>query len=180
MVTRTGRRTLPDAHPAGAPAQPAWDVAAATPDPELPVVTVAELGILRTVEERGGRVVVTITPTYSGCPALREIGADLTRRLREAGFADVEVHTRLAPRWTTDWITADGRRKLAAAGVAPPAPARRPAGPVPLTLAPRPAVRCPRCGSSDTVQTAAFGSTACKSLHRCRRCAEPFEAVKPL
>jgi ring-1,2-phenylacetyl-CoA epoxidase subunit PaaD len=156
----------------------AWDVAAATPDPELPVVTVADLGILRSVDEVDGTVVVTITPTWSGCPAMREIGADLRSRLQRAGWSDVVVRTQLAPPWTTDWITADGREKLRRAGIAPPAPART--GPVPLTLRPGlPAVSCPHCGCPDTERTAEFGATACKSLHRCSSCREPFEAVKP-
>ena len=158
----------------------AWDLAAATPDPELPMVTIGDLGILRAVDADERSVVVTITPTYSGCPAMREISADVERRLRTAGYVDVQVRTTLAPPWTTDWITGEGRRKLAASGIAPPGPARRVAGPVPLTLGPRPAVRCPRCGSPDTVQGARFGSTACKSLHHCRVCDEPFEAVKAL
>jgi ring-1,2-phenylacetyl-CoA epoxidase subunit PaaD len=161
-------------------AESTWEVAAATPDPELPTVTIGELGILRAVDETPDGVVVTITPTYSGCPAMREISADVERRLRAAGHLDVQVRTALAPAWSTDWITAEGHRKLAAAGIAPPAPARHRSGPVPLTLGPRPAVRCPRCGSADTVLAAAFGSTACKALHRCRACAEPFEAVKPI
>ena len=158
----------------------AWDVAAATPDPELPMLTIGDLGILRAVDEGEHGVVVTITPTYSGCPAMREISADVAQRLRATGYDEVEVRTALAPPWTTDWITDAGHRKLAAAGIAPPSATRRPSGPVPLTLGPRPAVRCPHCGSHDTVQDTAFGSTACKSLHRCRACSEPFEAVKPL
>lgn len=158
----------------------AWEVAAATPDPELPTLTIGDLGILRDVESHDGRVVVSITPTYSGCPAMREITADVEHRLREAGYQRVEIRTLLTPAWTTDWITDDGHRKLAAAGIAPPAPARRRAGPVPLTLGRRAAVACPRCGSTDTAETAAFGATACKALHRCRSCAEPFEAVKPI
>jgi ring-1,2-phenylacetyl-CoA epoxidase subunit PaaD len=158
----------------------AWAVAAATPDPELPMVTIGDLGILRDVDETDGRVVATITPTYSGCPAMREISADVARRLRAAGYGDVEVRTELAPAWTTDWITQAGRRRLAEAGVAPPAPVRRSAGPIPLTLGARTDVRCPRCGSANTVQTAAFGSTACKALHRCADCAEPFESVKAI
>ncbi|HTU73343.1 MAG TPA: 1,2-phenylacetyl-CoA epoxidase subunit PaaD [Trebonia sp.] len=158
----------------------AYDVAAGTPDPELPMVTVADLGILRAVDVTGDGVQVTITPTYSGCPAMREIGADITRRLARAGFDRVTVRTQLAPAWTTDWITADGRRKLAAAGIAPPAAAPRGDGPVPLTLGlPAPA-RCPRCGSASTRRTAEFSATACKSLYRCGECGEPFEAVKPL
>jgi ring-1,2-phenylacetyl-CoA epoxidase subunit PaaD len=158
----------------------ARDVAAATPDPELPMVTIGDLGILRAVDETDGGVVATITPTYSGCPAMREITADLERRLQVAGYERVEIRTQLAPPWTSDWITAEGHAKLAAAGIAPPSAAPHRAGPVPLTLGPRPAVTCPRCGSADTVETAAFSGTACKSLHRCRACAEPFEAVKAI
>ena len=158
----------------------AWAAAATTPDPELPTVTIGDLGILREVDETARGVVVTITPTYSGCPALREITADLTARLQAAGYEAVEIRTRLAPPWSSDWITAEGRAKLAAAGIAPPAPAPQRTGPVPLILTAAPAATCPRCGSRDTVETAHFSGTACKSLHRCRSCAEPFEAVKPL
>jgi len=155
-----------------------YDVAAGTPDPELPLVTIGDLGILRDVEEAADGVVVTITPTYSGCPAMREITADLTGRLTSAGYHRVEIRTRLAPPWSSDWITADGRAKLRAGGIAPPGPA--PTGPIRLTLGPRPAIACPRCGSTDTVSSAEFGATACKALHRCRACAEPFEAVKAI
>ena len=155
-------------------------VAADVPDPELPMVTVADLGILRDVVTEGKRLVVTITPTYSGCPALREIAYDLRRRLAASGFAEVDVRTALAPAWSSDWITADGRRKLSAAGIAPPhaAPAR--SGPVALTLIRREPVACPHCGSADTTQTAAFGATACKALFRCETCREPFEYVKAI
>ena len=158
----------------------AREIAAAVPDPELPMVTVADLGILRDVAAEDGRLVVTITPTYSGCPALREIAHDLRRRLGQAGFAEVTVRTALAPAWSSDWITADGRRKLSAAGIAPPhaAPAR--SGPIPLTLTRREPVACPRCGSADTTRTAAFGATACKALFRCESCREPFEHVKAI
>lgn len=156
--------------------------AAAVPDPELPMVTVADLGILRDVATEGERLVVTITPTYSGCPALGEIAHDLRRRLAASGFAEVDVRTVLAPAWSSDWITAEGRRKLSAAGIAPPhaAPAR--SGPVPLTLTEtrREPVSCPRCGSADTTRTAAFGATACKALFRCENCREPFEYVKAI
>jgi ring-1,2-phenylacetyl-CoA epoxidase subunit PaaD len=158
----------------------AYAVAAGTPDPELPMLTVADLGILRAVTVTPNGVLVIITPTYSGCPAMPEICADITRRLTRAGFAPVTVSTQLAPAWTSDWITADGRRKLGEAGIAPPLPAPRRDGPIPLTLGlPAPA-RCPRCGSARTRQTAGFSATACKSLHRCDDCGEPFEAVKPL
>jgi ring-1,2-phenylacetyl-CoA epoxidase subunit PaaD len=158
----------------------AWDVAAATPDPELPMLTLGDLGILRDVQLEDGRVVATITPTYSGCPAMREIAADLHHRLAAAGHADAEIRTRLAPPWSSDWITAEGRRKLSAAGIAPPAPAPRRGGPVPISFGAPAAVACPSCGSRDTARLAAFSATACKSLHRCHNCAEPFEAVKAL
>jgi len=159
----------------------AYDIAARTPDPELPMLTIEDLGILRGVDESpGGGVVVTITPTYSGCPAMREIAADVQARLGRAGFERVTVATRLAPPWTTDWITAEGRRKLAAAGIAPPSATSRRTGPIPLTLGRPASPRCPRCGSADTRVTAQFGATACKSLHRCGACGEPFESVKAI
>jgi ring-1,2-phenylacetyl-CoA epoxidase subunit PaaD len=160
----------------------AREVAAAVPDPELPMVTVADLGILRDVSTEDGQVVVTITPTYSGCPALPEIAHDLRHRLAEAGFGPVTVRTALSPAWTSDWISPAGRAKLAAAGIAPPhpMPAPRP-GPVPLTLTlSRPAVTCPRCGSAGTTRTAAFSATACKALYRCEACREPFEYLKDI
>jgi ring-1,2-phenylacetyl-CoA epoxidase subunit PaaD len=159
-------------------------IAGSVPDPELPMVTVADLGILRDVTAEGDRIVVSITPTFSGCPAMAEIRADLHARLADAGVADVEIRTVLSPPWSTEWISAAGRRKLAAAGIAPPAagPASRSAGPVPLTLATGPAraVPCPACGSAQTERTAAFGATACKDLYRCRACAEPFEHIKEI
>jgi ring-1,2-phenylacetyl-CoA epoxidase subunit PaaD len=157
----------------------AWEIAGSVPDPELPMLTIADLGILRDVAARGSAVTVTITPTYSGCPAMREIGLHLRRRLAQAGYRDVDIKTVLSPAWTSDWITAEGRRKLAAAGLAPPAPAARgqASGPVPLTLTSAP-VPCPRCGSADTRQTARFSATACKALYQCRACLEPFEYVK--
>jgi ring-1,2-phenylacetyl-CoA epoxidase subunit PaaD len=160
----------------------AWDVAAQVPDPELPMVTLADLGILRSVDTDGDAVTVTITPTYSGCPALREISHDLRHRLRQAGFADVTVRTSLAPPWSSDWVTADGRDKLRTAGIAPPnTPPTRSPGPIPLALtARRRTVACPRCAATDTIETAAFGATACKALYRCRCCDEPFEYVKEI
>jgi ring-1,2-phenylacetyl-CoA epoxidase subunit PaaD len=158
-------------------------VAAGVPDPELPMVTLADLGILREVREDGDTVTVTITPTYSGCPAMREIGHDLRRRLRDAGYQSVTVRTELSPAWTSDWITPQGRRKLTAAGIAPPNPAARrpPGGPVPLTLTTAPgAVTCPRCGSRQTREMSRFGATACRALYRCQQCQEPFEYVKEI
>jgi ring-1,2-phenylacetyl-CoA epoxidase subunit PaaD len=177
MVTGVAR-----CHSAGY-GEAAYAAAAGTPDPELPMLTIADLGILRDVAvTTAGVVVVTITPTYSGCPAMREISADISHRLARARFNRVTVKTQLAPAWSSDWITADGRRKLAEAGIAPPSPARRRGGPVPLTLGLSPGASpgCPRCGSPLTSRTAEFGATACKSLCRCDACGEPFEAVKPL
>lgn len=146
------------------------------------MVTLADLGILRGVDQDGATIVVRITPTYSGCPAMREMSWDVRRRLHDAGLADVSVRTELSPAWTSDWITAEGRRKLSAAGIAPPNPAQvRSAGPIPLTLSARPRhVACPLCGSSNTAETAAFSATACKALYRCRQCREPFEYVKEI
>jgi ring-1,2-phenylacetyl-CoA epoxidase subunit PaaD len=158
-------------------------------DPELRVVTIEELGILREVRvaPETGQVTVTIRPTYSGCPAMDAIRADIQAAAREAGHPDVQVRTVLAPPWSTDDISESGRAKLAAAGIAPPARTfpedAGPGGPgtrifrenaVPVVLS----VRCPRCGSPETEQLSRFGSTACKALWRCRSCAEPFEHVK--
>jgi ring-1,2-phenylacetyl-CoA epoxidase subunit PaaD len=157
-------------------------VAETVVDPELPMLTLADLGVLRDVSEHDGQVVVTITPTYTGCPAIDAMRDDLVQALDTAGFEDVDVRMTLHPAWTTDDITADGRRKLAAAGIAPPSVAAgRSDGPVPLTLGPTAhRVRCPRCGSADTVEVSRFGATACKALRRCRACAEPFEHMKEL
>ncbi len=152
------------------------EVVAAVPDPELPMLTLDDLGILRDVRRgSSGTVTVTITPTYSGCPALDAMGADIRARLAEHGETDVAVRTELSPPWSTDWISADGRRKLAAHGIAPPPePGTGGTTYVPLS------VRCPNCGSLETRELSRFGSTACKALRVCVGCAEPFDHVKPL
>ena len=145
-------------------------------DPELPFLTIEDLGVLRDVRvDDDGRVEVTITPTYSGCPAMDAIRADVERALAEGGFAGARVRTVLAPAWTTDWVTEAGRQKLESYGVAPPAP-RPERGPVPLQLS----VRCPQCGSLDTCESSRFGSTACKSLWVCCSYREPFDHFKTL
>ena len=150
------------------------DVVAAVVDPEIQVLTIEELGVLRSVEaDPTGRVTVTITPTYSGCPAMDVIRSDIRTALADSGHRDVDIVVELAPAWSTDLISESGRAKLAAEGIAPP---HRVAGPVRLALS----VRCPRCGSLDTEQLSAFGSTACKALWRCRGCREPFDQIKPL
>jgi len=151
----------------------AWAVAAAVRDPEVPVLTIEDLGVLRDLEIDGDRVTVTLTPTYSGCPATAAICDDVTMALTAAGFADVDVRITLAPAWTTDWMTAAGAAKLHEFGIAPPT-GRRAVGPIPVALA----VRCPQCGSLQTREIARFGSTACKSLYECRACLEPFDHFK--
>ncbi|GAA3480407.1 MULTISPECIES: 1,2-phenylacetyl-CoA epoxidase subunit PaaD [Streptomyces] len=158
-------------------------IAEQVPDPELPMLTLADLGVLRDVTVAAdGTVVAALTPTYSGCPAMPEMRAGVAARLKDAGYERVEVRTVLDPPWTTDWITPEGRRKLAEHGIAPPGPAPRPLpGPVPLSLsATRRAVPCPRCGAIDTEETSRFGATSCKALWRCRACQEPFEYVKEI
>jgi ring-1,2-phenylacetyl-CoA epoxidase subunit PaaD len=152
----------------------AYEVAARVLDPELRVVTIAELGILRDVSTDGDRAVATITPTYSGCPALDVIRGEIATALRDAGWTTVEVVTQLRPPWTTDWIAESGRAKLAAAGIAPPGVTGR----VSLGMPGRRAPGCPRCGSAQTQEVSRFGSTACTSLWRCGACREPFTQVK--
>ena len=155
---------------------PAWRSAAGLPDPELPIVTIADLGILRDVtEDDQGRVHVQITPTYSGCPAMETISEDLVDALTTAGYQHVDVEFVLSPAWTTDWMTDEARAKLTAYGVAPPT-GHVGAGPVPLPLS----VACPQCGSLDTRESSHFGSTACKSLWVCRSCREPFDHFKAI
>lgn len=147
-------------------------------DPEVPVISVVELGIVRDVEVADEKVTVTVTPTYSGCPAMRVIEQDIQRALRELGCANVEVRTSYTPAWTTDWIPAEAREKLRAYGIAPPGPADHDAL---VTIGRRrPAVRCPFCGSLDTQLRSEFGSTACKAIHVCGSCRQPFEEFKPI
>jgi ring-1,2-phenylacetyl-CoA epoxidase subunit PaaD len=154
--------------------------AATVTDPEMPMLTLEDLGVLRDVEETGdGGVVVTITPTYSGCPAMATMRDDLVHRLRDEGFRDVSVRVSLHPAWSSDWISERGRRALEKHGISPPGAAPR--GPVPLTLAPvRRSVRCPRCGAASVSLTSEFGSTACKAMYRCEGCLEPFDHVKEI
>lgn len=159
-------------------------IVATVVDPELPMLTLADLGVVRGVTVDGDAVLVTITPTYSGCPAIEEMRHDLHVALTGAGYGRVEVRTVLSPAWSTDWISDDGRRKLVAAGIAPPGRTTpRPAGPVPLTLTPSAtsrAVRCPHCGAPATDELSRFGPTACTALRRCPSCREPFEHMKEL
>jgi len=150
------------------------EVLASVHDPEIPVLTIEDLGVLRDVSVVGEHVVVTVTPTYSGCPAMDEIRADIAGALSARGWEDVEVRTVLAPAWTTDWMSDDGRRKLREHGIAPP-------GERLLQIRPFGAgagVTCPQCSSPDTEELTRFGSTSCKALWRCRTCREPFDHFK--
>lgn len=155
--------------------QSIWDVLEAVTDPEIPVLTIGDLGIIRAVDVEEGRVVITITPTYSGCPAMNTIEVNIRATLQEAGYSPVEVRTVLQPAWTTDWLTEEGRQKLKAYGIAPPEG----------TSADKRAlfqedrnIECPHCGSRNTEMVSQFGSTACKALHRCTDCLEPFDYFK--
>jgi ring-1,2-phenylacetyl-CoA epoxidase subunit PaaD len=153
--------------------QRAWDAAATVVDPEIPVLTIADLGVLRGVEVKNGRVEVAITPTYSGCPAMNMIAVEIALALENAGFLEPNVRTVLSPAWTTDWMSEEGRSKLKAYGIAPPRPAssRR-------ALFGVQQVSCPQCGSAETELLSEFGSTACKALWRCKSCREPFDYFK--
>lgn len=153
-------------------ARRAWEAAARVPDPEVPCVTVADLGILRDVRLEDGVAVADVTPTYSGCPATLAIELAIEAAMRDAGY-DARINRVLSPAWTTDWITEEGREKLRAYGIAPPEGSASK-----LALFGATEVTCPRCGSRQTERISEFGSTACKAQYRCRSCAEPFDYFK--
>jgi ring-1,2-phenylacetyl-CoA epoxidase subunit PaaD len=161
------------------PRQRAWDIAATVVDPEIPVLSIADLGILRDVAVAGEHVKVTITPTYSGCPAMDAIRDDVKTAFAKEGYQDVEVDLVLSPAWSTDWMTEAGKQKLQEYGIAPPtgkSHAARHAGPIRLTMA----VKCPQCASLNTKELTRFGSTSCKALYVCQDCKEPFDYFKVL
>ena len=151
----------------------AWDAASRVVDPEIPVLTIADLGVLRDVTLRDGEVEVAITPTYSGCPAMNMIALEIELALEREGFRKPKIRTVLSPAWTTDWMSEDGRRKLREYGIAPPEPASSRRG-----LFGVQAVACPQCGSEETELLSEFGSTSCKALWRCKSCREPFDYFK--
>ena len=153
--------------------QRAWNAAAGVVDPEIPVLTIADLGVLREVIVNDGHVEVAITPTYSGCPAMNVIALEIELALEREGFRKPKIRTVLSPAWTTDWMSEDGRRKLKEYGIAPPiaASSRR-------VLFGLEDVACPRCGSNTTERISEFGSTSCKALWRCNDCREPFDYFK--
>ena len=159
----------------------AWRLVGEVLDPEVPVLTVVELGIVRDVAvDEDDRVTVTVTPTYSGCPAIQAIERAIVEALASGGFHEATVRTVYQPAWTTDWIPAEAREKLRAYGIAPPGPRAVDAGDdlVPITPRRRPAVACPYCGSTHTELKSEFGSTACKSTLVCHACHQPFEQFK--
>ena len=162
----------------------AWEVLHTVLDPEVPVVSICDLGIVRSVELSGEHGLnVVLTPTYSGCPATELIAAETTNALAKAGFDPINLSTVHAPAWTSDWISAEGRDKLRSYGIAPPGPVMQ-GQDIVLRYMPQgrqaaPALDCPRCGSNHTERLSAFGSTACKALYRCLACKEPFEHFKP-
>ncbi|SFI73216.1 1,2-phenylacetyl-CoA epoxidase subunit PaaD [Bradyrhizobium sp. Gha] len=153
--------------------QRAWEAAASVVDPEIPVLTIADLGVLRDVIVDGDHVEVAITPTYSGCPAMNMIALEIEVALERAGFRHPKVRTVLSPAWTTDWMSEEGRRKLRAYGIAPPLASRSR-----RALFGEQAIVCPQCGSGNTELLSEFGSTSCKALWRCKACREPFDYFK--
>jgi ring-1,2-phenylacetyl-CoA epoxidase subunit PaaD len=158
------------------PRQKAWDIAATVVDPEIPVLSIEDLGILRDVQVgEDGQIRVTITPTYSGCPAMDAIRDDLKTAFAKEGYGDVQVDLVLSPAWTTDWMTAEGKAKLEEYGIAPPT-GKAHHGPIKLKMA----VKCPQCQSLNTKELTRFGSTSCKALYVCRDCKEPFDYFKVL
>lgn len=161
--------TSGSAPPASAPLDQIWAWLEDVPDPEIPVISVVDLGVVRGVEWRGGELVVTVTPTYSGCPANSVIQFEIEKTLRGRGVSNVRLERRLSPAWTTAWLSAKGREKLRAFGVAPP-----------VEDSARPAPVCPRCCSENTARVSEFGSTPCKAQHRCAACLEPFDYFKCL
>ncbi len=142
-----------------------WDWLDAVPDPEIPVISVVDLGIVRDLAWEGDTLIVTVTPTYSGCPATTIISLDIETALRAHGIEALEIRRQLSPAWTTDWLSDKGRAKLEGYGIAPPQPAGGPE-------------RCPHCGSQDLERVSQFGSTPCKAHWRCRACLEPFDYFK--
>ena len=159
-----------------------WEWLSQVPDPEIPVISLTDLGIIRNVQWQGDTLVVTVTPTYSGCPATGVINLDIETALRSHGIEKLELKRQLAPAWTTDWITPEGREKLRAYGIAPPVDGTAAdgvlAGRVSRLMGNNLTIQCPRCGSTHTQKVSQFGSTPCKASYRCTDCLEPFDYFK--
>jgi ring-1,2-phenylacetyl-CoA epoxidase subunit PaaD len=175
--------TGPSVAPPGDSLAPVWQVLGTVLDPEVPALSVVDLGLVREVLRHDHELEVVLTPTYSGCPATELIEHNVLKALNDAGLGPARVSMRRAPAWTTDWISAEGRQKLLDYGIAPPGPVNLADG-VPMHFVGRSPsgarVLCPRCASAQTERLSAFGSTACKSLYRCLACREPFEHFKPI
>jgi ring-1,2-phenylacetyl-CoA epoxidase subunit PaaD len=154
-----------------------WRLLEEVPDPEIPVLSILDLGILREVRVEDNKVHVTITPTYSGCPAMNTIATEIRLKLLAEGYKDIEIHTQLSPAWTTDWLTEEGKAKLEAYGIAPPV---EPTSDINALFGKDVEVRCPLCKSSNTKLISQFGSTACKAHYQCQDCLEPFDYFKCL
>ena len=185
MAPADGRSASVPAVQAAQAVKTAWAVLATVPDPEVPALSVFDLGIVRDVVHHPDGLEIVLTPTYSGCPATEVISADCLAAIHAAGLGPARITLRRAPAWTTDWISAAGRDKLLAYGIAPPGPVDVSQG-VPMRIVrtvrnqPAPVVACPRCSSLQTERLSAFGATACKALYRCLACREPFEHFKPI
>ena len=179
MVTLASSAPLAGTPATSAIVDAVWRALRDVPDPEVPVISIVELGIVRSVEATTDGVRIRITPTYSGCPAMSAIEADVRSALQRLGIEPFSIETQLSPAWTTDWMAPEAKAKLRAFGIAPPGPASR----VDVTgispLRRHRAVPCPRCASTATSLVAQFGSTACKALYRCASCGEPFDYFKP-
>jgi len=154
-----------------------WKLLEAVPDPEIPVLSVVDLGVIRKIEALEDRLIITITPTYSGCPAMNQFEADIKKHLSENGYKNVEIKTIYAPAWTTDWLTDEAKLKLEKYGIAPPQEKTTDKN---FLLGTQPIVKCPQCKSTNTKLVSQFGSTACKALYKCRNCKEPFDYFKCL
>ncbi|HET6243613.1 MAG: phenylacetate-CoA oxygenase subunit PaaJ [Bacteroidetes bacterium] len=152
-----------------------WNLLTEVPDPEVPAINVVELGVVRSVEIKQEAVCITITPTYTGCPAMKTIEQDIIQRLKEAQIIDIEIKTILTPAWTTDWIKEEAREKLRVYGIAPPEHSSADKNSI---LGKTKTINCPLCGSRDTIMQSQFGSTACKALYKCKSCLEPFDYFK--
>lgn len=160
----------------------AQEIVASVMDPEMPLLTLADLGVIRSVDVEANLVYVTITPTYSGCPAMATMRDDIEHKLTDAGYGSVQIKTQLSPPWSSDWISEEGLAKLRTAGYSVPGAApRRTSGPIALTLTAKPRdILCPQCGSANTRLSSEFGATLCKALYRCLDCLEPFDHVKEI
>lgn len=154
-----------------------WNILKNVSDPEIPVLTVVDMGVVRDVEEQDGKLTISITPTYSGCPAMNEIESNIRWALEEAGYNEVEVKTLISPPWTTDWMTEEGKQKLQEYGIAPPEGSSADKS---VLFGEAKKVMCPRCKSRNTKMISQFGSTACKALYQCEDCKEPFDYFKCL